>query len=177
MQVSPRSKDPAKAAIQSANLVPGAGAGDGGLQRRLVHGGYARLVADEVDEQERLIFDALAEDAPIREVDGGLPAADTLTVSLLAECLAHRNRVKAHIAAYGEYWQSGKRKGDERPAVGRLVQLRREADRLADKIGMGSAARAKLGVDLARTVDEARRLTEEREAALRHGQGNYVDGD
>jgi hypothetical protein len=143
-----------------ANLQPGAGAGDGGQARALSHGGYAAIVGDRLDAKVREVFDALAADAPLRDSAGGLPQHDAAAVSLLAQCLCRLEDVTANIRDFGVFVQGGKRKGDVRPAVELERSLRREAAGHLAELGMTPAARAKLGVDLARTVDLAMAMSE-----------------
>jgi len=153
-------RDPKHRERQTAKLVPGAGAAAPGEQRALAHGAYARILRSEQQEQEALIFEALAADAPLRDGDGGLPAADAMIVGQLAEYLIVRDRLKADIARHGEWESRGKRKGQERPAVRRLSETWDRIERLSHKLGMDPVGRARLGVDLARTVDLATAMSE-----------------
>src|SRR4051812_10862035 len=79
------SKDPAKRAAQLGNL--GLTSAEPGNRRAVTHGAYARVAAERLDAKVFEVFDALAEDAPLRDRDGALPAADTVAVRMLAEAL------------------------------------------------------------------------------------------
>jgi hypothetical protein len=157
--VSPLSDDPVKRARQLANLQPGAGAGDGGLQRALGHGAYAQVRARRVERREAEIFDALAADAPLR-ADGALPAHDGAIVALLAQVLCRLEDVAANIRDCGVFEQRGRRKGQLRPVVEAEARLRREAAGYLDQLAMTPKARGALGLDLARTVDLATAMSE-----------------
>jgi hypothetical protein len=154
--MSPLSGDPVKRGNQLANLRPGAGAGDGGLQRARSHGAYAVLKRERVEQKTREVYDALAADAPLRDGNGELPRADAAQVALLAECLCRLEDVSANIRDCGVFEQRGRRKGQLRPVVDFERALRREASGYLQELGMTPKSRAALGVDLAATVDLAR---------------------
>lgn len=69
----PLSGDPDARARQLANLRPGARTAPPGNRRALSHGGYAAVTRDRLDTKVREVYDALAADAPLRDLDGGLP--------------------------------------------------------------------------------------------------------
>jgi hypothetical protein len=144
-----------------ANLQPGAGAGDGGLQRRLDHGGYAHIAGQQLDAKTLEIYDALSADAPLRDGEGGLPRHDAAAVALLAQCLCRLDAVSAHVRDFGVLVQRGRHKGSVRPAVELEGRLRREAAGYLDALGMTPKARAALGLNLAATRDLARQWAEE----------------
>lgn len=147
----PLSRDPSKRSRQLSNLQPGRGAA-GALNRRAVkHGAYARIADAELQSKARQIFEAIAEDAPVRDADGGLPAHDTIAVRLLAETLIRRDRVLAEEVAHGLEIATGPRKGELRGVVQYGLKLDSQALDLMRELGMTPAARAKLGLDLART--------------------------
>lgn len=168
-----------------ANLRPGAGAGDGDLQRARGHGGYAAIARERLEAKTLAIFEALAADAPLRDGAGGLPAHDAAQVALLAECLCRLEDVAANIRDFGIFEpKRSKRKGQIRPAVDLEARLRREAAGYLAELGMTPKARASLGADLARTVDLATAMSEPdpvRRAALMReaglGDGEASDGD
>jgi Phage terminase, small subunit len=163
-----------------ANLRPGAGAGDSGLQRARSHGAYTQLAADRVSERERAIIAALSSDAPLRDGADELPAHDGAIVTLLAQCLCRLEDVSANLRDFGLFVQRGKRKGHVRPAVELEAKLRREAAGYLDSLGMTPKARAALGVDLARTVDLATAMSEpdpERRGELMRRAGLHQEGD
>ena len=146
----PRSKDPVKAANQDANLRRGGAIPPSvdGFKPNLRHGGYAAIVGERLDEETAKVMAALAADAPLRH-RGELPAADVARVQLLAEARCRLNNVAGYLRDRG--WLDAK--GAPRIAVLELERtLRAEVGRHLDALGMGPAARGKLGLDLARTV-------------------------
>jgi len=152
--VSPTSRDPAKRAKQMANLRPAPPAPAGNaLARR--HGGYAAVARERLEEKVLEVFDALAVDAPLRDPDGGLPAADVAQVRLLAEALCRLDTVSADVSAFGLLEQNGKRRGQVRPAAELEGRLRREAADYLDALGLTPKSRARLGLDLQRGFDLA----------------------
>jgi hypothetical protein len=154
----PLSDDPAKRQRQLANLQPNARPAPVGNQHRRTHGGYARVRTDEIGQRAAELFDALAADAPLRDPDGELPPVDVAAVHLLARTLVRLERVEAHLDSTGEVDQ---RSGEPRHAVIDLeARLRREAAAMLDRLGMTPAARARLGLDLARTIDAAQVISE-----------------
>jgi phage terminase small subunit len=163
-----------------ANLQPGAGAGDGGLQRARSHAGYAAIARDRLEQKTLEIFDALAADAPLRNTAGDLPRHDAAQVALLAQCMCRLDDVTANIRDCGVFVQRGRRKGQIRPVVELERTLRREAASYLDALGMTPASRAKLGVDLVRAastmgdeLDAARAARAAREA--REGRTPTID--
>ncbi|HWF31961.1 MAG TPA: P27 family phage terminase small subunit [Solirubrobacteraceae bacterium] len=153
--MSPLSSDPAARAAQLANLQPGAETAPLGNDRARSHGGYARLAAERIDEKVRDVWEALAADAPLRDLDDKLPAHDSAIVDLLAQTLCRLEDVTANIRDYGVFQGRGKHKGAVRPAVELESKLRREAAGYLDSLGMTPKSRAGLGLDLARTRDLA----------------------
>lgn len=127
-------------------------------QPNLSHGGYAAVAAARMDAKATEVFAALAADAPLKE-NGGLPAADAALVRLAAECLCRLEDVTANVRDFGLFEQRGRRKGQIRPVVELEGRLRREAVGYLEQLGMTPAARAKLGLDLARTRDLAEEMS------------------
>ena len=109
------------------------------------HGGYARVATARMEAKVAEVFDALAEDAPLRE-NGQLPAADAALVRLAAECLCRIDTLSAYLAAHGLL--DGK--GNVRPAAELEGRFRREAADYLDALGMTPRSRAKLGLDVQR---------------------------
>jgi hypothetical protein len=68
-----------------------------GNARARKHGAYARVAHARLEAKQREVFDALAEDAPLRDPDGGLPAADGVTVALLAQALCRLDDVGGYL--------------------------------------------------------------------------------
>lgn len=119
-----------------------------------MHGAYAQLNAERVEQREAAIFEAFAADAPLR-ADGELPSHDGAIVALLAQAMLRLEDVAANIRDFGFFEQRGKRKGQLRPAVDVEARLRREAAGYLDALGMTPKARAALGVDLVKARDLA----------------------
>lgn len=71
----------------------------------MTHGAYAQVVVERLEAKQREVFEALAADAPLRDPDGSLPAADGVTVRLLADVLCRLEDVAAAAHA-------GKQRGD-----------------------------------------------------------------
>ena len=147
------SRHPARRRRQLANLQqpPPAPLGN---QRARRHGAYAQIAADRLSAKSRVIYDALGADAPLRDEDGGLPAADHGVVALLAECLARLDDVSAYVVMHGVLDE----KGRVRPAAELEGRLRREANDYLQQLGMTPAARSRMGLDLARTATAGERL-------------------
>jgi hypothetical protein len=153
----PLSDDPAKRARQLANLRPAPPAPEGN-RRRLRHGGYAEVARDRLEGKVREMCDALGADAPLRDADGELPAADHAAMMVAATAMCRLEDVTAHLATTGFLDQ---RTGEPRMAVLDLERrLRRDALDALERFGMTPASRAALGLDLARTVDVAQVLSE-----------------
>lgn len=145
------SKDPERRRRQLANLRP-APAAPVGNRRALRHGGYATVARERLDAKTRQVFEALAFDAPLRDADGGLPAPDAAIVMLLAQCLVRVEDVAANVAVYGVV---DERTDTVRGAAELERRLRLEAAGYMNDMGMTPASRARLGLDLARSMDLA----------------------
>jgi hypothetical protein len=175
--VSPLSSDPVKREAQLANLRAGAGAGDGGLQRATKHGAYAAITMHELDAKVRELVDAIGADLPVREADGGVPAADAIPLRMLAETLIRRERVRESELRHGIEAKDGKLRG----IVEFGLRLDGQALKLCEQLGLTPRARASLGLDLARTermVDVAQALSDGDDEALRRAgviEGTVAD--
>ena len=148
MRMSPLSSDPQKRRKQIANLRPGRGAAGVGNRHATKHGAYAVIAQAELEAKARESFDALAEDTPVRDVDGGLPSHDSLVVRMLAEVLIRRERVRIEELRHGLEAPDGRMRG----VVEYGLRLDAQALEYAKELGMTPASRAKLGLDLARTA-------------------------
>lgn len=137
------SPDPRKRARQLQNLRRGGRNGGG---RPQVHGAYAVVARDRLEAKAVEVYDALSADAPLRNADGTLPAADAVLVRLLAECLCRLDTIAAHLRDHGILTADG----EVRPVVEVEGRLRREAADHAEALGMSPRARAKIGMDLIR---------------------------
>lgn len=144
----PLSADPMKQARQLANLKRGgAPSAPAGNRRAVTHGAYANVLTDRLDAKVAEVFAALAADAPVKDTDGMLPAADGAMVRLLAAALCRLDDI-------GDYLRDrGLRDGKQRLRVNELDlerRIRAEAADYAAAMGMQPRARAALGLDLAR---------------------------
>lgn len=155
--MSPLSRDPSARAKQLANLRPGAAPAPSENRRRVSHGAYARLARERVEAKVCEVFDALGDDLPLKDPDGGMPAADGPTVRLAAECLCRLDDLAAYLRDHGLLDEGG----NVRPAVEIEARLRREAADHLDALGLSPRSRARLGVDLARSRDLAREMAAE----------------
>ena len=152
----PLSRDPERRGRQLGNLRRAPAAPVGNL-RTLHHGGRATAKTLPVAETAEEIRQALADSAPVRAQDGGLPPADEAAVEVAALALARVRRVTAWLDAFGYL---DERTGDVKPAARYLEQATRTAERLLAALGMTPTSRARLGLDLARQVDLARIMSE-----------------
>jgi hypothetical protein len=143
----PLSRDPERRQRQLANLRPGGGAAGNGNGRAISHGAYAQVTAERLDAKVRRVLDAVTVDAPVREVDGALPAADGVAVRQLAETLCRLDDIGDYLHRRGWEDESGK----PRPVLEYEGRLRSHVLDLLRELGMTPASRAKLGLDLART--------------------------
>lgn len=141
--------------------------------RTLQHGLGAKHPANLPEEVEA-IREALAAQAPVRAADGNLPAADEVAVEVAARTLAKVRRANAWLDEHGLI----NSEGEFRPVVGELAKFERNLIEQLDRLGMTPTSRARLGVDLARTVDLASAMSEpdaeKRKAML--AEAGLVDG-
>lgn len=147
----PLSRDPDARERQLANLRPGAAPAPTGNARAVRHGGYAEVARERVESRVGELLAALAEDAPLRDPNGELPAPDTAIVHLLATTLCRAEDVERYLTAHGYLAEDG----SVRPAADLAGRLRREAADYLDALGMTPRSRAKLGLDLAHGFDLA----------------------
>lgn len=163
-----------------------------GNKRALTHGAYAQVAPAREDAKRREVFDALAADAPVRDADGGLPAADSPVVSLLAQTLVRLDDLRAYIDEHGlvqhrryssdnpKTKRARNRSGRKRRNIDPLRLLEMEeklvarAERLLDSLGMTPRSRAKLGLDQARQFDLAREWEESGRAKRKR---NAIEGE
>lgn len=152
--MTPLSSDPTKRTRQLANLRPGAKPAPKGNSRAATHSAYAKVSSAQLDKKAREILEALTADAPVREDDGSLPAADAPAVRMLADALVRLDTISTFLDQRGWLDDDGK----ERPVLVYEGRLRGHALDLMRELGMTPASRAKLGLELVRTaaaVDEA----------------------
>jgi phage terminase small subunit len=166
-RMSPLSSDGAKKARQLANLRLGTGAPVGN-RRTVRHGAYAAIARERLEEKELEVFDALAQDAPVRAADGDLPAADAVAVHQLCEALVRLDDIADYLQRRGWEDESGK----PRPVLEYEGRLRSHVLDLLKELGMTPRARAALGLDLTRMASASDRLDEH----LAAHYGADVDG-
>ena len=141
------SRDPEARARSLANL-RSTPAPEGNV-RALKHGGTARkatLIAAR--GWIAAIYEQLEVEAPLRDVDGALPAHDRQAVELLASALARLEAVQSWLHTRPAVDE----KGQPWPAERTAASLRREVAGLLDSLGMTPRSRAALGLDLASTA-------------------------
>lgn len=143
----PLSTDPIKRERQLANLTARPPAPPLGNVRALVHGASARKATlIQAGSWAALIYAELEVEAPLRAVDGGLPAHDRQAVELLASALARLQSVEAWLSTR----PAVNEKGLPWPAEDTARRLRREVADYLDSLGMTPRSRGKLGVDVVR---------------------------
>jgi len=92
----------------------------------------------------------------VRAPSGDLPIYDRALVRLLAQSLCRLEDVTPWLDKHGAF----DRRGKPRSALRWERLLRKEAAEYLDAMGMTPKARARLGVDLARTADLATAMSE-----------------
>lgn len=128
-----------------ANLRPGAGAWKRGASPNLEHGLRSRRPGPAVlDPLAREIEEALAEDLPLKDASGQVPAPDRFAVELAAIALLRVRRCSAYLELHG----NADERGNLRPAFLELGKAVEHAARMLDRLGCSPRARAALGVDL-----------------------------
>jgi len=151
-----------------ANLRPGAGAWRPGASPNLEHGLRSRRPGPAVlDPLAREIEDALAEDLPIKDASGDVPAPDRFCVELAAVALLRVRRCSAYLELHTDVDE----RGNLRPAFLELGKAVEHAARMLDRLGCSPRARAALGVDLGKIeqFDLARHWDEQDVAAEEGG--------
>jgi P27 family predicted phage terminase small subunit len=148
-----------------------AGGGPLGNRRGMTHGGRSsKAVEPFLEPLERRIFDELAGNAPLRELDE-LPRADRELVRQTADAILRQRNVQAYLLLHGELDE----KGNVRPAVHLEQSLGGRIERNLDRLGMSPSSRVKLGLRLLEAEEAAaamssleagRRLREARREAL-----------
>jgi len=166
-----------------------------GNKLAVTHGAYAKVAPSRLDAKVREVFEAMASDAPVREADGGLPAADTVAVRLAAETLCRLEDVRAWIDQEGVFEKRRHKKAKNlknrqgRPKTRRSRDpmravvmedrlVRRLMDQL-DSLGMTPRSRAKLGLDQARQFDLAREWEQQEKSKRKRDsiEGSATDAD
>jgi phage terminase small subunit len=101
------------------------------------------------------VFAALAASAPVRE-NGQLPPADAFLVAQLARTLVRLDRLAAWLDQHGIQ----DRRGKIRSAARWESKLTSQAVSMMSALGMSPTSRAKLGLNLARTISLAEAMSE-----------------
>ena len=109
------------------------------------------------------IIDAIAATAPVRDSDGGLPPVDQVAVEIAARALKRYRSVVTWHDMHGRIND----KGEERSSARYELDAERQLMRALDALGMSPAARARLGVDLARSASLLDQATSMRAAGDR----------
>lgn len=125
-----------------------------GNKNSLVHGAHAAVDPVRLADRVQNVYDRLAQAVPVRE-HGQLPAADRGVVVMLATVECRLEDVGIFLDREG----SLDRKGKPRSAAGHERRLQSHALRLMRELGLTPQSRAKLGVNLARTVDLAQAMS------------------
>lgn len=156
------STDPQKRERQLANLKRGGTVAPAGNQRRLTHGAFSEVLVRNVETEVAELAAALAGAAPV-QINGQPPAADIVALEQAARALKRWRHISAWCDAHGRI---AEKTGNVKQAA--ELELKAEAALTAalDRLGMNPAARAKLGVDLARMRDSL-------EDALATGRGAW----
>lgn len=105
------------------------------------------------------------------EADGAawIRQSDTLSIHLLALCLRRIKQADAHIDKVGSLTNQ---KGEVRPVLDLMVKLIKEAQSLADKLGLTPQSRVKLGLNTTRAAGLAAFLADDK-----GGQDNGSSSD
>lgn len=178
----PMSSDPKARARSMANLKRGGGVGKG-AQVALKNGTRAKLPVGDIASARQELQEALADAAPLRDPDGNLPKADAVAIEVVAAALARYKHMQEYLERVGAFSSGGKLR------FTLVRELRRsEKQLLAElhELGLTPRGRAALGLDLARTDVEMKKVvpvrTAERAKAIgaliaRSGGAIYPDED
>ncbi len=141
---------PSKKSLANLRQAPPA---EKGNARAVKHGLGATVT---LAPQAEAIREVLAAQAPVRAHDGSLPVYDEAIVMQAARVMARVQSASEYVEEHGLF----DLEGDLRPVVSELGRIERQLTELLDRLGMTPTSRAKLGLDLARTVDLATAMSE-----------------
>lgn len=110
------------------------------------YGGYAVVTDSERECKVAEVLAALADDAPLRDKDGGLPRADLAALREVAEAMVQLDRCRSYMDGHGFLDRDGRLNG----AAEREAQLSRLLWQALADFGLTPAGRAKLGLHVAR---------------------------
>lgn len=149
----PLSNDPDAKARQLANLKRGeSGTPKGEPSTRLTHGARSTLLFKDVDAEVVELMDALGESVPVRDADGGVPAADQAAVEYAARALKRYRHLSTWCDLHGRIEE---KTGKVKPAADYELRAEKSLANALDALGMTPTSRARLGLDLARSADLA----------------------
>jgi hypothetical protein len=123
-----------------ANLRRGVTTAPPGNTRAVTYGGYSEQLVADVSAEVRELMDVMAQDAPIQD------RADTIAFEKAARALKRWRHVVGWCDLHGRLDAKGEPTSAARYEVTAENQLQRDLDVL----GLNPAARAKLGLDIAR---------------------------
>lgn len=132
-----------------ANLKPFSDRAPIGNSIALKHGYRSEALVRDVQAEVRELMDALAESAPVRDPDGGLPAADTVAIETAARALKRWRSVSAYCDTYGRIDPATH---EVRPAARFELEGERALHRCLDVLGMTPQSRSRLGLNIARSA-------------------------
>jgi hypothetical protein len=118
-----------------------------GNTRAVTHGARATIRRDELDDEVAEIYRALAESAPVRDPDGGLPQADEAAIEIAARALKRWRRIVTWLDLHGRI---DEQTGEPKAAAGLELSCERRLHEALDVLGMNPASRQKIGLDVAR---------------------------
>lgn len=120
-----------------------------GNQRNLVHGAHS-ATPPGLDEARAQVYAWLGDRAPV------VDAADDAVLELTARALARYRVLDNYVAEHGFV----NRRGQISSPAQHLEKVQRNLADLLDRLGMTPRSRARLGLDLARTIDVASAMSE-----------------
>lgn len=106
------------------------------------------MLLRDVEAEVAELAAALGDAAPVRDPDGGLPAADLIAVEAAARALKRWRHLSAWLDAHGRLVE---RDGSVKPAAELELRAERQLNDALDRLGMNPMARSKLGLNLARS--------------------------
>lgn len=121
-----------------------------GNQRGRRHGGHAVIARSELTE----VGDAIRQVVPVQH------QADDWTIRELADALVRLGRFRDYIDAHDPWSGSKAQVTKVRSAMRHEERMANRVLRLLRELGMTPASRAKLGVDIARSVSLAEAMSE-----------------
>jgi hypothetical protein len=118
----------------------------------VLHGGYASVSIERIEQREREIIEALAQDTASPDV------RDFAALRLAAQAMCRLEDVRQHIDTTGAI---NPKTREVRPAVEIESKLRTEAARHLHELGLSPSGRQALGVDVPAAWQPTRAQAEE----------------